>query len=109
MTFRDSYGWPVERIRGRPITNLIRLLIHTNLRQTIGQWLVADAVGVTMKLHEDAMRFRWLTEDHDDRETRLRRNDLLKRMSVTSYSAACMDIDIARGVPMTETTPGKGR
>ncbi len=24
----DKYGWPVERIKGRPITNFIRLLIH---------------------------------------------------------------------------------
>ena len=24
----DKYDWPVERIRGRPITNLIRLLLH---------------------------------------------------------------------------------
>ncbi len=27
--FLDRYGWPVERIQGRPFTNLIRLLLHT--------------------------------------------------------------------------------
>lgn len=31
---RDKYGWPVERISGRPITNAIRLILHTNLRRT---------------------------------------------------------------------------
>ena len=29
MQFLDSLGWPVERIKDRPITNIIRLLIHT--------------------------------------------------------------------------------
>lgn len=36
MTSRDKYGWPVERIKGRPITNFIRLLLHTNLSKTLG-------------------------------------------------------------------------
>jgi hypothetical protein len=35
MTWRDSYGWPVERIKGRRVTNFIRLLLHTSLWQTI--------------------------------------------------------------------------
>ena len=34
MTFRDKYGWPVERVKGRPITNFIRLLFHTDLAWT---------------------------------------------------------------------------
>lgn len=34
MKFRDKYGWPVERIIGKPITNFIRLMIHTNIRKT---------------------------------------------------------------------------
>ena len=25
----DKYGWPVEKIKGRSVTNLIRLLLHT--------------------------------------------------------------------------------
>jgi hypothetical protein len=25
----DKYGYPVERIKGRPLKNLIRLLLHT--------------------------------------------------------------------------------
>lgn len=32
---RDRWGWPVERIKGKPITNFIRLVLHTNLRRTI--------------------------------------------------------------------------
>ena len=34
MICRDKYGWPVELIIGRPVTNFIRLLIHTNIWQT---------------------------------------------------------------------------
>lgn len=29
MVFIDKYGWPVEKIKGKPITTFIRLLIHT--------------------------------------------------------------------------------
>jgi len=32
--FRDRYGWPVERIIGRPITNVIRLILHTDIVQS---------------------------------------------------------------------------
>lgn len=32
--WRDKYGWPVELIIGRPVTNAIRLLIHINIRQS---------------------------------------------------------------------------
>jgi len=34
MIFRDKYGWPVEKIKGKPITNFIRLCLHTNIRMT---------------------------------------------------------------------------
>ncbi len=43
----------------------------------------------------DAARFRYLTEDIADHVDRHRRNELLQRMAVMSYSAACLDIDIA--------------
>ncbi len=36
MKFLDKYGWPVERIQGRPITNLIRLALHT--RKIVRRW-----------------------------------------------------------------------
>jgi len=29
MQYLDKYGWPVERIKGRPVVNFIRLMIHT--------------------------------------------------------------------------------
>src|SRR5690606_3086702 len=45
---------------------------------------------------KDAERFRWLTEDHTDAETRTRCREILDRMSVMSYSAACVAIDHAR-------------
>lgn len=47
------------------------------------------------RLRKDAERFRWLCEDHDDKETRERRNRILDCFSVHSYSASCMDIDAA--------------
>lgn len=34
MKLRDKYGYPVERIKGKKLTNFIRLLIHTNIKQT---------------------------------------------------------------------------
>ena len=37
MVFLDRYNWPIERIKGRPITNLIRLLLHAR-RIVRGSW-----------------------------------------------------------------------
>jgi lipopolysaccharide biosynthesis protein len=51
--------------------------------------------GVLEAAQNDAMRFRWLTEDHADPETRAKCRDLLSRMGVMTYSAACRDIDSA--------------
>jgi len=34
MILRDKLGWPVVRIKGRPIVTFLRLLIHTNIRRT---------------------------------------------------------------------------
>jgi hypothetical protein len=33
--WRDRYGWPVERIKDRPITNFIRILLHTDIGWTL--------------------------------------------------------------------------
>ena len=35
MIMRDKYGWPVEVFIRRPFTNLIRYILHTNIRQTL--------------------------------------------------------------------------
>jgi hypothetical protein len=37
IVFLDRYGWPVERIKGRPVTNMIRLLLWTR-RMKRGWW-----------------------------------------------------------------------
>ena len=29
MVFLDKYGWPVECIKGRPVINFIRRVLHT--------------------------------------------------------------------------------
>jgi hypothetical protein len=34
FAFRDRYGWPVERIIGRPIINIIRRILHTDIVQS---------------------------------------------------------------------------
>lgn len=44
----------------------------------------------------DAARFRWLVEDHADPGTRQAARDLLGRLGVMSYGAACDAIDSAR-------------
>ena len=36
MEFLDELGWPVERLRGRPVLNFCRLLIHT--RRVVRHW-----------------------------------------------------------------------
>ena len=43
----------------------------------------------------DGARFRWLCEDHSDRETRERCRRLIDRLPVMSYSDAVMSIDAA--------------
>ena len=43
----------------------------------------------------DGARFRWLCEDHSDRETRERCRSLIDRLPVMSYSDAVMSIDAA--------------
>lgn len=48
-------------------------------------------------LRVDAMRYRWLCEDHADAATRLRRNDLLEHFRIRSYSANSTAIDAAMG------------
>ncbi len=37
MVFLDSYGWPVERPKGRWLHGILRLLIHTR-RIRRGYW-----------------------------------------------------------------------
>jgi hypothetical protein len=39
----DKYGWPVERFRKRPITNAIRLMLHTRRIVTGAEWKRREA------------------------------------------------------------------
>lgn len=50
----------------------------------------------TEEAEADAERYRWLTEDHDSKEMRNRCLEILSRMPVMSYSAACAAIDAVR-------------
>lgn len=40
--FRDKHGWPVVKIKGKPITNIIRILIHTDIKQTLKRRMPND-------------------------------------------------------------------
>ena len=44
MLCLDKYGWPVTRFKGRPVTNLIRKLIHTR-KIVRGYWDGYKIVG----------------------------------------------------------------
>ena len=35
MIIRDKWSWPVESIKGKPIANFIRKLIHGSIKQTL--------------------------------------------------------------------------
>ena len=35
MKLRDKHGWPVVFITGKPITNVIRAIWHTSIKQTV--------------------------------------------------------------------------
>lgn len=48
---------------------------------------------------KDSARFRWLTEDHADPETRARCREILERLPVMGYGAAVLLIDDAMAAP----------
>lgn len=50
---------------------------------------------LTLGAEADALRLRWLCQDHDDRDTRKRRDEILGRMSVISHTVAADAIDTA--------------
>ncbi len=49
-TFLDRDGWPVERIKGRPITNLIRLVLHA---RRYDKWGGCQECGGECRGHPD--------------------------------------------------------
>ena len=57
--------------------------------------VTVKAAAVTAHTFDDAIRFRWLTEDHADKETRAKCRELLKRMGAMSYGDVCAAIDSA--------------
>lgn len=46
---------------------------------------------------QDGKRYRWLTEDHADRETRAQCRSIIDSIGVRSYSATSRDIDLVMG------------
>lgn len=56
---------------------------------------------------KDSARFRWLTEDHADPETRTRCREILERLPVMGYGAAVQLIDYAMAAPAAVGQPGR--
>lgn len=56
----------------------------------------------------DGARFRWLCEDHSDRETREQCRSLIDRLPGMSYSAAVMSIDAAMAAAPEPPPRNKG-
>jgi hypothetical protein len=49
----DKRGWPVEKIRGRPITNALRCLIHGS---RVNRWLVDGNGGLIGRCSRELAR-----------------------------------------------------
>jgi hypothetical protein len=60
MIFRDKYGWPVERIKGKHLSNFFRLLFLTNIRQTIKR----------RESGKDGTSYQWCEKDAQDEEVK---------------------------------------
>lgn len=89
---RDSLDWQTENVRLREAMDKYsedEMLLMSLER------LYKTSMAQTMESEQDSARLRYLTDDHEDRQTRVHRDQLLQRMSVMSYSAACADVDIA--------------
>jgi len=44
LVFLDRLGWPVEMVKGRPVFNFLRLLIHTRSIITDTQWIKLKSI-----------------------------------------------------------------
>lgn len=42
LYYLNKLGWPVETVKGRPIYNFLRLLIHTRKITTVSPWWTLD-------------------------------------------------------------------
>lgn len=79
---------------GRVVWGMATLLHPANKVVDQGADTLEDHPDVA-QAKADSARLRWLTEDHDDADTRARCRELLSRMGVMSYSAATAAIDDA--------------
>ncbi len=46
MIWIDKYGWPLEMVNGRPITNFIRILLHARKRMSKAEFTRRTGVPV---------------------------------------------------------------
>jgi hypothetical protein len=67
----------------------------SDLRVALAQQGEAHAANAGEDTERDAIRFRWLNEDHADAETREKARDLARRLGTSSYFAITRDIDAA--------------
>lgn len=93
----DPHAWVVAAIcEVGAKTDLLHKLLQEQCNVTEKAFEAANRNADLGEAAEaDAARFRWLTKDHADPETRAKCRELLGRLGVMSYSAACTDIDSA--------------
>ena len=91
---------------GRAMRHLLELTDRASLGRVIWGAVVmldprnklVDPDADTIEHHpdrKDSERFRWLVEDHADPATRARCREILERLPVIGYGAACQLIDDA--------------
>lgn len=79
--------------------DLIEWVEINGIRYACQQEVAHEILDLRKRLEaaeKDAERYRWLTEDHADRETRTKCREILDRMATMSYGAACEAIHVAR-------------
>jgi len=100
-----------DRQCGRAMRHLLELTDRASLGRVIWGTVVmldpsnklVDPNADTIEHHpdrKDSARFRWLTEDHADPETRARCREILERLPVMGYGAAVQLIDDAMAAPV---------
>ena len=95
---------------GKVLRHLLEIAERGSLRRVVFGAAVmldprnklVDPEADTIEHHpdrKDSTRFRWLTEDHADPETRARCREILERLPLMGYGAAVQLIDDAMAAP----------
>ena len=108
----DTFDCDDDRQCGTVLRHLLAIAERASLMRVVWgaavmldpQNKLVDPNADTIEHHpdrKDSARFRWLTEDHADPETRARCREILERLPVMGYGAAVQLIDDAMAAPVT--------